>query len=225
MVANAQQEYDEVSPSSQAAPSIVIGASLKAANRSTFGGPKAANVSADGYVADVSPIIDLTRNTFVMRNYLIDNQPFTLSDNSTLTNTPHYYEPETDPTQGSGPSKHITKPVILSQSANGIRVFLNAYVPPEADIDLYYRVGADADEDLYKIDFQRVTPEYAPVKSYFSNETYNETELTYPEYSYLIGGEDGELPDFVKFQLKIVMRSKNTCQAPVISAIRAIAMI
>jgi len=104
-------------------------------------------------------------------------------------------------------------------------VIVNAYVPPEADIDLYYRVAADADQDMYEIDFTRIDPEFAPVKSKFSNETYNELELNYPEYSYLIGGEDGDLPDFVKFQLKIVMRSKNTCQPPVISSLRAIAVI
>ena len=34
-----------------------------------------------------------------------------------------------------------------------------------------------------------------------------------------------DLPDFTKFQLKIVMKSKNTSATPVISAIRAIAVV
>ena len=81
------------------------------------------------------------------------------------------------------------------------------------------------DQDVYDFDFIRVDAEYTPEKNKYSAGTYDPMNLVYREYSYLIGGEDGDLPDFSKFQLKLVFRSTNTCQVPVVKSIRAIAVV
>ena len=222
---NLDQETDEITPAGVRSPSIVIGANLSTTSRSKFGGQKASEAAKEGYVSDVSPIIDLTRNTLVARSFLVDNQPFTAAGNSEAHNMPAYYQPETTPKEGTAASKHLTKPIILSQAANGIRVFIDAYVPQQADIDLYYRTVPDADQDVYDFDFVRMDADYTPEKNKYSASTYDPLRLEYREYSYLIGGEDGELPDFTKFQLKVVFRSTNTCQVPVVKSIRAIAVI
>ena len=225
MLANPTQEFEELSPSNDSAPSIVIGAKLKTVSASTFGGPTAASIRSSGYVSDVSPIVDLQRASVLMDNYLIDNQPVDSSGQSDLTNTPAFYRPETHPTMGSSPSKHITKPIVLDDAANGIRVIADINKPPAATIETYYRTVADPDNDIYEQPWIRVETENNPPDNAWSAATYDVGDLVYNEYSYLIGGEDGNLPDFTVFQLKIVMKSTNTSQQPTIKSIRAIAMI
>ena len=64
-----------------------------------------------------------------------------------------------------------------------------------------------------------------PPANPYSAETYDLERLKFNEYSYLIGGLDGDLPDFTVFQLKFVMKSTNTSEVPTIKSIRAIAVI
>jgi hypothetical protein len=225
MLANPIQELDEIATQGDSSPSIVIGTRLKSSTSSTFGGPSAAAIRTSGYVSDVSPIVDLQRAMVLMDNFLIDNQPTDSAGQSDLTNTPAFYMPETHPTLGSSPSKHTTKPVMLDQPANGIRVISDIHRPPSSSIELYYRTVADTDDDIYEESWTLATLENNPPANQFSAETYDVDELVYHEYSYLIGGEDGTLPDFTKFQLKIVMKSTNTSEIPTIKSIRAIAVI
>jgi hypothetical protein len=96
------------------------------------------------------------------------------------------------------------------------------YKPPAADFDVYYRTGADADVDLYENEWVLVTPQNSPPDAVYS---LSDDNLAFQEYRYLIGGTEGDLPDFVSFQIKVVMRSSNTCQPPVLNNIRAIALI
>ena len=224
-LANKDQEWDEISPSSDSAPSVVIGGTFSSVTKSTFGGPSAAAVSSLGYTSDVSPILDLQRSLFIAENYLIDNQPLDSASASDVENTPFFYVPETHPTMGSAPSKHITKPVVLSQAANGIRIFVDAFCPENASFDLYYRTVADPDEDIYSVPFVHVTEEGSVPKSPFTAETFDPNEIDYSQYTYLAGGVDGDLDDFTKFQIKLVMKTTNTGEIPFIKSLRAIALI
>ena len=225
MLAGPTQEFEELSPLNDSAPSIVIGTQLKSLSVSTFGGPSAASIRTSGYVSDVSPIVDLQRASVIMDNFLIDNQPVDSSGQSDLTNTPAFYMPETHPTLGSSPSKHITKPIVLDQPANGLRVFMDANRPPASTLELYYRSVGSTEEDIYESEWELVQSENNPPPNSWNAASYDVSDLRYSEYTYLIGGQDGDLPDFNKFQLKVVMKSTNTCQQPTIKSIRAIAMI
>lgn len=224
-IANADQEVNAVSPKGSLSSSVIIGTKFRTDNVSTFGGPTAANIAVQGYVSDVSPILDLQRSMFVAENYLIDNQPLDSSGASELSNTPFYYIPETHPTLGSSPSKHITKPVILNQAANGIKVFIDMFNPEQASVDVYFRTTADPDEDIYEKEFVLVTPQNDVPSSPYNPEVFDMDNIKFSEYRYLIGGEDGNLEDFTKFQLKLVMKSTNTCEIPYLKSVRAIALI
>jgi hypothetical protein len=183
----------------------------------------AVDASISGYVSDVSPYIDTQAIGMFVMNNVIDNQVDSANAPATsVSNKPANFVAETHPTSGTSPSKHITKVVQLQQAASGLKVLCDLYVPPSAEFELYYRTGAEADENLYTKDWILVSPQNNPPKAVWVN---NEDDMTFSEYRFLIGGENGDLPDFVSFQVKLVLKSVNTCQSPVIESIRAIALI
>lgn len=207
-------------------PSIVVGTTLRTDQVSAFGGDDALTAANNGYVSDISPLLDMQSMSMHFENNLVDNQPLD-SDNTAGrigTNAPSGYVPETHPTNGTSPSKHITKVITLDQAANSVRVFLELNRPPEAGVDLYFRSTATTDEDIYAKEWTyiegdnlpRANPENIP----------QQLEPEFSEYRYLIGGKAGtELPDFSAFQVKVVFRATNTTQAPCLKSIRAIAVV
>ena len=217
-IANTSQEVAALS----GAPSVVIGASLVSEQTSTFGGTLAQTAQSSGYTSDISPVIDTQTIGMVVMNNVIDNQAVDSDSRASVNNAPSNFVPESHPTLGTTPSKHITRIVQLGQAANGLKVLLDMYKPPAADFDLYYRTGADADIDLYEKNWIRATPDNSPPDALWVN---NDDEIAFTEYRYLIGGTEGTLDDFVTFQVKIVFKTTNTCQAPVLNSIRAIALI
>ena len=142
-----------------------------------------------------------------------------------FSNVPQDFVPETDPLSGTTASKHITKPITLRQAANGLRLMIDMFKPPAADFDVYCRTVSDLDEDIYSQRFFVVRPDYIPGDNQFNPDTFDLQKLPFNEYQYLIGGRDGNLAEFVKFQLKIVMRSTNTCEIPIMNSIRVAALI
>jgi hypothetical protein len=221
-LANPSQEYSELSPLNDSAPSIVVGAALSTEQISTFGGDAAVGYRSSGYVSDVSPVIDTQTIGMVFVNNVIDNQATDSDSRSSVNNAPSDYLPETHPTLGTAPSKHITRIVQLNQAANGIKVMLGMYKPPAASFDVYYRTGENADADLYLNEWTLVVADNTPPDAVYAR---SDDNLEFQEYRYLIGGTEGTLPDFTSFQLKIVMKTTNTCQPPVLDSIRAIALI
>ena len=218
-VANAFAE-DSAIPSS--GPSIVVGTTISTEQTSSFGGTLAASAKASGFVSDVSPIIDTQSIGMVVTNNVVDNQPLDSAAAGPGENRPANYVPETHPTAGTSPSKHITKIVQLEAAANGIKVLLDMYKPPAADFELYYRTAETSDIDMYELDWIHATPQNSPPDAITA---FSDDDVEFSEYRYLIGGEEGTLPDFTAFQLKVVLKSTNTCQAPMINSIRAIALI
>ena len=219
-LANSDQQ---LSPSAlNGEPSIVVTTKMQTSQVSNFGGPKAQSYKATGYVSDLSPMIDIQGVGANMLNYIVDNQAWDSGGANTIRNAPQDFLPETHALSGTTPSKHITKPVILPEAGNGLRVIAKMHVPPEADFDLYYRTTTGDDEDIYTVAWERVVPENDPPKNLYVQ---GPGELSYSEYRYLLGGIDGNLPDFRQFQLKIVLRTRNSCQVPVIRDIKAIALI
>lgn len=214
----------ELDPQAANGPSIVLSANMKSTISSTFGNTTAQQ-QADGYVSDVSPIIDLQKCNFTMQNFQIDNQVDSAGESgNAVQNKPFFFVPETNPESGSSPSKQITKPVVLDQAASGIRVFVDINKPPSASFDLYYRL-ANADADIFGVSWIYAASDNNPPDNKFEAITYDPLNLDYSEYRYLLGGPNGNLVDFTSFQLKIVMKTTNTCEIPVIKAIRAIALI
>ena len=203
--------------------SIQIQTNLKSTQRSKFGvvTDTDRNNYNNGYVSDVSPFIDTQRCSVSVTDFVIDNQPRDGADDTLLTNTPDGYTPETHRTLGTSPSKHITGPVILEEPANGIKVLLDMYKPQNASFDVYYRTQPSSDADIYEKDWIYVQSENSPPNSPLARGDFR----VFNEYTYLIGGVDGDLNDFSQFQLKIVFRTTNSSEIPVLESIRAIALI
>ena len=205
-------------------PSMVFSANMKSTITSTFGNTTAQQ-KADGYISDVSPIIDLQKCNFTMQNFQIDNQVDSAGESgNAVQNKPFFFVPETNPESGSSPSKQITKPVVLDIAASGIKVLVDINKPPSASFDLYYRL-ANGDDDIYGVTWILATPDNSPPDDKFEALTYDPLNLFYSEYRYLLGGINGTLDSFTSFQLKVVMKTTNTCEIPVIGSIRAIALI
>ena len=92
---------------------------------------------------------------------------------------------------------------------------LAANRPPQADFQVYWRCGGDGD-NLDQFLWTLVEPENTLPPDTNKN--------VFREYRYLVGGENGALPAFTKFQAKIVMRSTNSAQVPTFRDLRMIAL-
>jgi hypothetical protein len=130
-------------------------------------------------------------------------------------NVPLNYVDETSPTDGSAAAKHLTKIVTLDDDAVGLKVLITANRPNDTDFQVYYRTGT-SDEVITDKSFVLQSPETAMPA--------DEEIAVFREYKYLIGGQNGVLPAFTKFQIKIVFRSTNSAKVPRIRDLRIIAL-
>lgn len=160
----------------------------------------------------LSPIVDLERAKVMTMHNLISKQ-----DSATTSgfNVPLTYVSEEDPNFGTESAKHITKVTNLTEEAVGLKILLATNRPPEADFQVYWRCGGDGD-NLDQFLWTLVEPENTLPPDTNKN--------VFREYRYLVGGENGALPAFTKFQAKIVMRSTNSAQVPTFRDLRMIAL-
>ena len=160
----------------------------------------------------VSPVVDLQRTSAVLIGNRLENQA---SAAEVGKNVPIKYVAETDNSEGSNPSKHITKPVTLVSDAVGLKVILAANRPAGSDIQVYYRTATLA-EDIYEKDYEEASKEI--------NVASDENRSIFREYRYTIGGDGGSLAPFDIFQVKLVFTSQNTSKAPTVKDLRIIAL-
>ncbi len=164
--------------------------------------------------SNVSPMIDMQRTSATLFDNIIDKQQDSSTSTPGFFNAPVRFLNETH-SNGSAAAKHLTRVVTLSNDAVGLKVMLNANKPQGTDIQLFFRT-ATGDEDINKKAFAEQTIE---------NAVPNTNNLTiFSGHTYLIGGQNGSLPAFTKFQLKIVFRSVNSARVPVLSSLRVIAL-
>jgi hypothetical protein len=162
--------------------------------------------------SNVSPMIDLQRSSITLIDNLIDKQDPAVS---TGFNIPINFINETSATGGSSAAKHLTRIVTLDTDAVGLKVLLSANRPTGTDFQLYFRTGT-ADEVITEKSFTLQEPE--------TTLPTDENLSIFREYRYLIGGQNGVLPAFTKFQVKIVFRSTNSAFVPRITDLRIIAL-
>lgn len=163
----------------------------------------------------ISPYIDMQRASMITMNNLIDRQD---SAASIGFSNPITFVPETDPKGGTELAKHITKPVVLAEAANGLKVNFGAHCPIGGQIDTYYRttqVGRDSDiqeKNWILIDYDNTPPK-------------DQDKNIFREYEANLGGEYFDaLPHFDQYQLKLVMRSQSSSRVPRIKDLRTIAL-
>jgi len=162
--------------------------------------------------SNVAPMIDLQRSSVGLISNIIDKQASSLTSGF---NVPISFEDETDPNGGSSAAKHLTKPITLANSAVGLKILIGANIPTDCDIQVFVRTCLIS-ENIRQRSFILIGPEDQVGTS--------EDPFDYRQHTFLAGGLGGDIIEFEKFQVKIVMRSTNQAQVPIISQLRIIAL-
>ena len=170
------------------------------------------NVNLLGFDSNAAPMIDAQRASITLVNNLIDKQASTPTDGF---NVPIDFVDETSPGAGSAAAKYQTRVYNLATEAVGLKIILSANRPKVSDFQLFFRT-AEADENIREKSFTLASQETV-IPS-------DENATLYRDYTYLIGGQGGDLEPFTKFQIKIVFRSNSQAKVPKIKDLRMIAL-
>lgn len=159
-----------------------------------------------------APMIDLQRSSVGLISNVIDRQASSTTDDF---NVPLNFVDETAKTEGSSASKHLAREVVLEEAAVGLKILIDANRPVATDFQVYVRT-CDIDELLEEKDFVLV-PQEAAIPA-------DDNVNIFRQYTYLYGGLGGDILDFKKYQVKVVLRSTNQAFSPVLDNLRVIAL-
>lgn len=162
--------------------------------------------------SNMAPMIDLQRSSVGLISNVIDKQA---SGATTNFNVPLNFVDETAKIGGSSASKHLTREVVLEEAAVGLKILIDANRPTSTDFQVYART-CDIDESIVEKDFVLI-PQEAEI-------TADDNPNVFRQYDYLYGGLGGDVLDFKKYQIKIVLRSTNQAFSPVLDNLRVIAL-
>ncbi len=168
------------------------------------------NLSTDN--ENISPIIDTGRMSVITIANRIDNisSPDDIGTAST-------YVPSTLPEGDNNPAVYMTKKVSLEVPATALRTMLAGAIQDDANIEVYYKTlrsdSADIFDDIGWVGFN-TNGESDRVVSTSKDET------DFKDYLYTVS----DLPDFIAFSIKIVMKSKDSTIPPLIKDFRTIAL-
>ena len=157
--------------------------------------------------------------------------PPVLSGNTTATATA---SGETDSKGGPALARYITRKVNLADGfdSNMIRVYLTAYQPPEATIEVYYKVLADEDQTNFA---DRPYVRMLNVEQgdeTLLNSIKSQVDTDFLEYLFIpsttdcsyVGTDGVTYNNFKTFAIKIVMRTSDSTMIPIVRDLRAIAL-
>ena len=147
----------------------------------------------------ISPVIDLTRASVICVGNRINNSS---------TN-------ETSPKGvGAALAKYLTRKITLDEPANILNVLFAANCPPEADIEVYYKVLQEYDHTTVFSDanFTQASQANTQIKDSDTN--------VFRDYEFSVTG----LENFSAFVIKIVMKSSDTSRIPRIRDFRVLAL-
>ena len=162
--------------------------------------------------SNMGPMIDLQRSSVGLISNVIDKQASVVTNNF---NVPLNFVDETSKFGGSSASKHLTREIILEEAAVGLKILIDANRPTSTDFQVYVRT-CDIDEAIKEVDFVLV-PQEAVIPA-------DDNPNIFRQYTYLHGGLGGDVLDFKKYQVKIVLRSTNQAFSPVLENLRIIAL-
>ena len=185
-------------------------------NRKIFNASNDANIRVQMSTTneDLSPIFEMNRSRVIFVEHLINSS----------SNTEVVARPETLPSDGGASSKYITKKVTLSEGfdATDLRVIISKNLPVGASVEVFYRVQNDLDtsnfNDLPFTLMTQITP------SVVSQSNYEYYDCEYKAENITYSAEDIEFDNFRYFQIKIVLFTTNTANAPTVKNLRAIAL-
>lgn len=159
--------------------------------------------------ADVSPMIDTLRMSFVAIENLINN------DDAGETSA-----------HGNALARYITRPVTLKEGfdATDLKVILNGYKPYGASIDVYYKVLAGTDGSTFdsrpwvKMFEVNSSANVSDTRDQTFDIEYKSSDTAIPSITY------GAFTNFNQFAIKIVLKNANTALAPIVKELRVVAL-
>jgi hypothetical protein len=159
----------------------------------------------------ISPVLDIERTSLVT----VQNRINDATSNATAYSSRGTYIAETASTGTSNLAKYITKKIELENEADIIDVYTSIHRPTDSSVDLYFKVqGSGDDGNFNEIAWTLVNPVKAiPISDSGMSEAHYEINPT----------TGGASLAFSKFAIKIVLRSKNSSNVPMIGDFRAIA--
>lgn len=163
-------------------------------------------------VDNLSPVVDLERasiSTFANRLESISNE-LGVYPNST-------YVAPTEPEGDSGESIYITKRVQLENPASALKVYLDAALLNNADIQVMYKIlRSDDSVEFDEIGWVYFNGDGSP------DDVVNPSSNVEEFKEYAFGADT--LPEFIGFSVKIRMTGTNSSTPPLIKRLRALAL-
>jgi hypothetical protein len=171
--------------------------------------------------SNLSPVIDLTRCSFVAVQNMLDN----IDSSSDVFPTTDFVA-STEPEGDNNAAIYLTKKVTLENSATAIKVLLSAHRPSTSEIKLMFKILRTDDAT----DFDDLGYTFFNTTGVDDNDTPASADVDdFQEHIYTAGVTDDGIGDpldeFISFQIKIVMQGTNSAEPPRIKELRAIALV
>lgn len=162
------------------------------------------------FSSNVSPMIDLDSPGVILNMNRINK-----IDTSADVATGITHIPSTEPEGDNNAMVYITRKVNLENPATTLKVIADNFRPEGTELEFMYKiVRNDEETPLDDIGFE-----------YFNTDGSDDSGTpadgrNFKEYEYTVE----ELPEFSSFMIKIVGKSRNTCQIPLVSSLRVLAL-
>ena len=170
---------------------------------------------------NLSPVIDLTRCSFVAVQNMLDN----IDSSSDVFPTTDFVA-STEPEGDNNAAIYLTKKITLENPATAIKVLLSAHRPSTSEIQVMFKTLRTDDAT----EFDDLGYTYFNTTGVDDNDTPASADVDdFQEYIYTAGVTDDGIGDpldeFISFQIKIVMQGTNSAEPPRIKELRAIALV
>ena len=157
---------------------------------------------------NISPVIDMSR----LSCHLIRNHLFNPASGTTVD-----FVADTAKQGGSGPSKYVTRPVLLANESTALDVRLSAYIPGTSEVEVFYRISnADDSRNMHELVWTPFNTDGSPDTAIAPLDD----NVSFREYQY----SDSGLNKFTAFQLKLVFKGTVSSYPPRVKDLRGIAL-
>jgi hypothetical protein len=169
-------------------------------------GSKSFTLRAKMYTTNdaVTPMLDIHRTSALVVENMINNQ-----DSTNIT-----YVDELTPKIGSSLSKYITKKVKLTTPGTGLYASFDLNCPPEATVNVYYKVAKSSDAILFELQSWKLSvPDALTIPKSQDPTSFQQVVFT-----------EEKLDEFDTVQVKVVFTSTNSSAVPRIQNLKVIAL-
>ena len=178
-------------------------------------------ITLSSSIPNLSPVIDLTRCSWIAVQYMLDN----IDSSSDIYPTTDYVA-STEPEGDNNSAIYLTKRVTLENPATALKVLFNAHRPATSEIKVLFKILRTDDAS----DFDDLGYNFFNTTGIDDNDTPASADVDdFQEYLYTAGVTDDGIGDpldeFISFQIKIVMQGTNSSEPPRIKELRTIALV